>query len=138
MIAAGAYQLSHRGLLSHVTLRCGSLSAAFTGAGLLGLVEQGQPKCSRQFHRKHGMHQISTGLDQFDPPAAGRRWGLWGAWRAAEALSCHALALGDALGALGVLLAAPWLLYRSGLLRWAGGVLTLALAHVGWLAGEAK
>jgi hypothetical protein len=47
-----------------------------------------------------------------------RRWGLWAAWRACEAVACHLLALGDALLGLSVLLAAPWLLYRSGLLRW--------------------
>lgn len=46
------------------------------------------------------------------------RWGLWAAWRACEVAACHLLALGDALLGLSVLLAAPWLLYRSGLLRW--------------------
>lgn len=53
-------------------------------------------------------------------PAAllgGSRWGLWGAWRAAEALGCHVFALGDAVLGLAVLLGAPWLVYRSGLLR---------------------
>lgn len=49
--------------------------------------------------------------------ALGGRWGLWAAWRAAEALACYGLALGDALLGLGVLLAAPWLVYRSGLMR---------------------
>lgn len=49
--------------------------------------------------------------------ATGGRWGLWGAWRAAEAIACHVLAVGDALLGLGALLAAPWLLYRSGLMR---------------------
>ncbi|KAL4448496.1 hypothetical protein ABPG75_005715 [Micractinium tetrahymenae] len=48
--------------------------------------------------------------------ASGSRWGLWAAWRAAEALACHVLAIGDALLGLAVLLAAPWLLYRSGLM----------------------
>ncbi len=46
-------------------------------------------------------------------------WGLWAAWRATEALACYVLSLGDALLGLAVLLAAPWLVYRSGLLRWA-------------------
>lgn len=47
----------------------------------------------------------------------GGSWGMWAAWRAAEALACHVLSLGDALLGLAVLLAAPWLVYRSGLLR---------------------
>ena len=49
--------------------------------------------------------------------AGGGGWGVWAAWRAAEALTCHVLALGDALLGVGALLAAPWLLYRSGLMR---------------------
>lgn len=55
-------------------------------------------------------------------PAAllGGRWGLWAMWQAAEALWCCALAVGDALLGLAVLLAAPWLVFRSGLLRWVG------------------
>ena len=52
----------------------------------------------------------------------GGSWGLWAAWRATEALGCYVLSLGDALLGLAVLLAAPWLVYRSGLLRWAGGL----------------
>ena len=47
----------------------------------------------------------------------GRRWGLWAAYRAGEAVACHALSIGDALLSLGMLLAAPWLAFRSGLLR---------------------
>ena len=47
----------------------------------------------------------------------GRRWGLWAAYRAGEAVACHALSVGDALLGLGMLLAAPWLAFRSGLLR---------------------
>jgi hypothetical protein len=47
----------------------------------------------------------------------GRRWGLWAAYRAGEAVACHALSIGDALLGLGMLLAAPWLAFRSGLLR---------------------
>lgn len=53
---------------------------------------------------------------------SGGSWGLWAAWRATEALGCYVLSLGDALLGLAVLLAAPWLVYRSGLLRWAGGL----------------
>lgn len=50
---------------------------------------------------------------------SGGSWGVWAAWRATEALGCYVLSLGDALLGLAVLLAAPWLVYRSGLLRWA-------------------
>ncbi len=49
----------------------------------------------------------------------GRRWGLWSTWKAGEAMACYLLSTGDALLGLLVLLAAPWLVYRSGLLRWA-------------------
>ena len=59
------------------------------------------------------------------PPPAGlgglllgrRRWGVWAAWRASETLACYALSAGDAVLGLAVLLATPWVVYRSGLLR---------------------
>lgn len=43
-------------------------------------------------------------------------WGLWAAAQAAESVFCHASALGSALFGLAVLFAAPWALYRTGLL----------------------
>lgn len=65
--------------------------------------------------------------------ALGGRWGLWAAWRAGEALACYTLSIGDALMGLGVLLAAPWLVYRSGLLRClCGGSNGGAGARWGW------
>ena len=48
--------------------------------------------------------------------AARRGWGLWAAWRGAEAAACYVLAAGNALLGLAVLFTAPWLLYRTGLL----------------------
>ena len=52
----------------------------------------------------------------------GRGWGLLGTWRAAEAAACYAFSVGDALLGLAVLLAAPWVVYRSGLMRCVQGV----------------
>lgn len=45
-----------------------------------------------------------------------RSWGPWAAWRVAQMAGCYVLAIGDVMAGLAVLLAAPWLLYRTGFL----------------------
>ncbi|KAI3426217.1 hypothetical protein D9Q98_008593 [Chlorella vulgaris] len=62
------------------------------------------------------LSSITASCGSLSGALGGRRWGLWAAWRAAETVSCLALSIGDALLGLGVLLAAPWIVYRSGLL----------------------
>lgn len=50
------------------------------------------------------------------PTAWGGPLGLWGAWRAAEAGWCYTSGVGEAAAGLAVLAAAPWVVYRTGLL----------------------
>jgi len=43
-------------------------------------------------------------------------WGMWGVWKSGEAIFCYFGVVGNAIAGLAVLFAAPWVLYRSGIL----------------------
>lgn len=102
-------------MLAMTCARCCLPTAADTLTfGLVVMVAAG----TYQLLSRGLLSSITASCGSLSGALGGRRWGLWAAWRAAETVSCLALSIGDALLGLGVLLAAPWIVYRSGLLRY--------------------
>jgi hypothetical protein len=120
-------------MLAMTCARCCLPTAADTLTfGLVVMVAAG----TYQLLSRGLLSSITASCGSLSGALGGRRWGLWAAWRAAETVSCLALSIGDALLGLGVLLAAPWIVYRSGLLRY--GKITGLHLHCTSLHGSTR